>query len=171
MFFEETWLDIVARAAILSIIGVAWVTALIRMIGLRTLSKMTNFDFVVTIASGSLLAGAVQASEWTAFAQALLATGGLFGVQYLIARIRRHSQAFEDAIQNGPIILMYDGKVIDKALNVSRVAESDLFAKLREANVLELNQVRAVVLETTGDISVLHGDTLEDRIIEGIERP
>ena len=50
---------------------------------------------------------------------------------------------------------MYDGKVIDKALNVSRVAESDLF-KLREANVLELNQVRAVVLETTGDISVLH---------------
>ena len=66
---------------------------------------------------------------------------------------------------------MYDGKVIDKALNVSRVAESDLFAKLREANVLELNQVRAVVLETTGDISVLHGDTLEDRIIEGIERP
>lgn len=171
MFFEETWLDIVARAAILSIIGVAWVTALIRMIGLRTLSKMTNFDFVVTIASGSLLAGAVQASEWTAFAQALLATGGLFGVQYLIARIRRHSQTFEDAIQNGPIILMYDGKVIDKALNVSRVAESDLFAKLREANVLELNQVRAVVLETTGDISVLHGDTLEDRIIEGIERP
>ncbi|MFK4005030.1 DUF421 domain-containing protein [Qipengyuania sp. NPDC077563] len=171
MFFEETWLDIVARAAILSLIGVAWVTALIRLIGLRTLSKMTNFDFVVTIASGSLLAGAVQASEWTAFTQALLATGGLFGVQYLIARIRRNSEAFEEAIQNGPIMLMYNGQIVEGALDISRVAESDLFAKLREANVLQLSQVRAVVLETTGDISVLHGDTLEDRIIEGIDRP
>jgi len=171
MFFEETWLDIVARAAILSIIGVVWVTALIRLIGLRTLSKMTNFDFVVTIASGSLLAGAVQASEWTAFAQALLATAGLFGVQYVIARLRRNSQAFEEAIQNGPIMLMYDGQIIEGALETSRVAKSDLFAKLREANVLEVSKVRAVVLETTGDISVLHGDTLEDRIIDGIDRP
>tara|TARA_B100001179_G_scaffold14541_1_gene9333 strand:- start:1468 stop:1983 length:516 start_codon:yes stop_codon:yes gene_type:complete len=171
MFFEETWLDIVARAAVLSIIGVVWVTALIRLIGLRTLSKMTNFDFVVTIASGSLLAGAVQASEWTAFAQALLATAGLFGVQYVIARLRRNSQTFEEAVQNGPIMLMYDGQIIEGALETSRVAKSDLFAKLREANVLEVSKVRAVVLETTGDISVLHGDTLEDRIIDGIDRP
>ncbi|MDO6471263.1 YetF domain-containing protein [Maribacter sp. 1_MG-2023] len=31
-------------------------------------------------------------------------------------------------------------------------------AKLREANVLQLSQVKAVIFETTGDISVLHSD-------------
>ena len=171
MFVDNSWLDIVLRAGVLSLIGVFWVTGLIRLIGLRTLSKMTNFDFVVTVASGSLLAGAVQASEWTGFAQALLATAGLFFVQYLIARGRRASDAFEDAIQNGPIFLMYEGRIVEEGLATSRVAKSDLLAKLREANVLEMDKVRAVVLETTGDISVLHGDVLEDSIIDGIERP
>lgn len=171
MFFDDTLLDIAARAAILSAIGIAWVTMLIRIVGLRTLSKMTNFDFVVTIASGSLLAGAAQASEWGSFAQALLAIAALFFTQYLVAKGRRASDTFESAIQNGPIFLMYDGKIVEEGLKASRVAKSDLLAKLREANVLEFEKVRAVVLETTGDISVLHGDLLEDRIIDGIERP
>ncbi|EDL48425.1 DUF421 domain-containing protein [Erythrobacter sp. SD-21] len=171
MFFEETWLDIAARTLVLSLIGIAWVTLVIRLIGLRSLSKMTNFDFVVTIASGSLLAGAVQASEWTAFAQALGALAALFGLQLLIAKLRQQSESFEQAIQNGPIFLMWEGKFIDEALRTSRVAKDDVIAKLREANVLEMSKVRAVVLETTGDISVLHGDKLEDDIVDGIDRP
>ena len=171
MFFKETWLDLFARAVVLSAIGMIWVTAVIRVIGLRSLSKMTNFDFVVTVASGSLLAGAVQASEWPAFAQALLALAALFGLQYLVASLRQSSNAFEDAIQNGPIFLMYEGKFCDGALETSRVAKDDVIAKLREANVLRMDQVRAVVLETTGDISVLHGDCLEDALVDGIDRP
>lgn len=171
MFFEETWLDLLARAVVLSAIGMTWVTAVIRVIGLRSLSKMTNFDFVVTVASGSLLAGAVQASEWAAFAQALLALAALFGLQYLVANLRQSSKAFEEAIQNGPIFLMYEGKFCDEALETSRVAKDDVIAKLREANVLRMDQVRAVVLETTGDISVLHGDCLEDALVDGIDRP
>jgi uncharacterized membrane protein YcaP (DUF421 family) len=171
MFFDDTILDIVTRAVLLSAVGIAWVVALIRMVGLRTLSKMTNFDFVITLATGSLLAGAVQATGWTGFAQALLAMAALVFFQYLLAKGRRNSDRFEDAIQNGPIFLMYDGEFIDKALEVSRVAKSDVLAKLREANALELGKVRAVVLETTGDVSVLHGDRLDDSVVEGIERP
>ena len=171
MFFEETWLDIAARAVVLSLIGIVWVTLVIRMIGLRSLSKMTNFDFVVTVASGSLLAGAVQASEWPAFFQALAALAALFGLQFNIAKLRQQSESFEQAIQNGPIFLMWEGKFIDNALETSRVAKDDIIAKLREANVLDMGQVRAVVLETTGDISVLHGDHLDDDLVDGIDRP
>ena len=171
MFFEETWPDIATRAVVLSLIGIVWVTLVIRLIGLRSLSKMTNFDFVVTIASGSLLAGAVQASEWPAFVQALAALAALFVLQFIIAKLRQQSESFEQAIQNGPIFLMWEGKFIDDALETSRVARDDVIAKLREANVLDFGQVRAVVLETTGDISVLHGDHLDDELVDGIDRP
>ena len=140
-------------------------------LSLRSLSKMTNFDFVVTIASGSLLAGAVQASEWPAFVQALAALAALFVLQFLIAKMRQQSESFEQAIQNGPIFLMWEGKFIDNALETSRVARDDVIAKLREANVLDMGQVRVVVLETTGDISVLHGDHLDDDLVDGIDRP
>ena len=171
MFTDITWLDILLRAAALSAMGVIWVTLIIRVIGLRSLSKMTNFDFVVTVASGSLLAGAVQATAWTGFAQAMLAFAALFGCQFVIASLRQQSESFEDAIQNGPIFLMYEGEFCDSALETSRVAKDDVMAKLREANVLAMSEVRAVVLETTGDISVLHGEHLEDTLIDGIERP
>lgn len=61
---------------------------------------------------------------------------------------------------------MRDGEFDRAAMKKSRVAESDVWAKLREANALDLAQVRAVVLETTGDISVLHGDSLNPALLE-----
>tara|TARA_R110002072_G_scaffold22383_8_gene78104 strand:- start:5342 stop:5857 length:516 start_codon:yes stop_codon:yes gene_type:complete len=171
MFFDDIILDIASRALVLSTIGVAWVVVLIRIVGLRTLSKMTNFDFVITLATGSLLAGLVQSTAWTGFFQALLAMAALIFLQFLLARLRRSSDRIEAAIQNGPMFLMYDGEFIEEALEVSRVAKSDVLAKLRESNALEMGKVRAVVLETTGDVSVLHGDRLDERVVEGIERP
>ena len=57
---------------------------------------------------------------------------------------------------NTPILLMQDGQVFEENLKKCLVSKSDLMAKLREANVLQLSEVRAVVFETTGDISVLH---------------
>ena len=171
MFFEETGLDVATRVLVLSAIGIVWVTLVIRLIGLRSLSKMTNFDFLVTVASGSLLAGAVQATEWSAYLQALGALAALFGLQFLIAKARQSSETFEQAIQNGPIFLMWEGEFIQDALKTSRVAKDDVIAKLREANVLHMSKVRAVVLETTGDISVLHGDDLDNDLVDGIERP
>ena len=56
----------------------------------------------------------------------------------------------------------------------SHVTEDDLKAKLREANVLNLAEVRAVVFESTGDISVLHTNDankeLEDWLLTDVTR-
>ena len=71
-------------------------------------------------------------------------------------------------MQNQPALLMRDGVILHAALKATRVAENDLIAKLREANVLDLAQVRAVVLETTGDISVIHGVSCSDAILQGV---
>ena len=168
MFFDDTLLDLAARGLILSFIGLAWVTLMIRVVGLRSLSKMTNFDFVMTVALGSVLAAAVTADKWTVFGQCIFAMTGLFFVQWLVARVRKDSDAFERVIDNEPIFLMRDGKFCEDALKATRVAQSDVFAKLREANVLSLSEVRAVVLETTGDVSVLHGESLDDTIVRNV---
>ena len=170
MFFEETWLDVVARGAILSSLALVWIIVLIRVVGLRSLSKMTNFDFVMTVALGSLLAGAGQASEWTAFGQILAAIVALFVVQVIAALLRRSSGTAEAVMQNSPIFLMRDGVIDDAALARTRVARDDVIAKLREANVLHFDEVRAVVLEATGDVSVLHGKALDPRLIEDVEQ-
>jgi len=167
MFFDHVPLDILARALLLSAIALTWVVFVVRVIGLRTFSKMTAVDFVATVATGSLLAGACQATTWPEFAQPTLAISALLGAQFVIAKLRQASDGFEEVVQNEPVILMRDGVIFDAALRDTRVARADLIAKLREANALRFLDVRAVVLETTGDISVLHGDTLEQEILEG----
>ena len=59
-------------------------------------------------------------------------------------------------------------------LKHSRIEKSQLIAKLREANVLDFNQVEAVVLESTGDISVLHktkeGIELNKQLLDGVRK-
>jgi uncharacterized membrane protein YcaP (DUF421 family) len=170
MFLSIEPLDTVLRALALSAIGLFWVVLVVRVIGLRAFSKMTAFDFVVTVAIGSLLAGAAQATSWTGFLQPTGAIAVLLGVQYTVARLRRASDRFAAVFQNSPVLLMRDGQILYDALDATRVAKNDLVAKLREANVLDLSDVRAVVLETTGDISVLHGAQLDEFLLDGVRR-
>ena len=168
MFFENTLLDLVARGFALAAMGIFWVVVLIRLNGLRSLSKMTNFDFIMTIALGSLLATAAGADSWQVFGQSLAAQAALFFVQWGTAKLRRSSDTIETVMQNAPVFLMRDGQFCEDALDTTRVAKSDVIAKLREANALDLDKVHAVVLETTGDVSVLHGDRLDERLIENV---
>ena len=170
MFFENTLLDLVARGFALAAMGIFWVVVLIRLNGLRSLSKMTNFDFVMTIALGSLLATAAGADSWQVFGQSLAAQAALFFVQWGTAKLRRSSDTIETVMQNAPVFLMRDGQFCEDALDTTRVSKSDLIAKLREANALDLDKVHAVVLETTGDVSVLHGDRLDERLIENVTK-
>jgi len=169
MFVSNPNFDLVLRGVILTVIGLFWVVILVRTNGLRSFSKMTNFDFVMTVAVGSLLAGAGQATEWSAFMQILIAMAALFIAQYVTARLRKSSCALENLMQNKQILLMRDGQIIETALTETRVAKSDLIAKLREANVLDFSEVRAVILETTGDISVLHGDQCAEALLQGVQ--
>ena len=171
IFPADPTIDSILRGALLASAALVYVVLLVRLVGLRSFSKMTSFDFVMTVAMGSLLAGSAQANDWNAVWQAFAAMTGLFIVQYLISRARKSSDAIESAIQNEPILLMRDGQFIPDALDRTRVARSDLIAKLREANVMSLSEVRAVVLETTGDVSVLHGKTLDDELLQGVRNP
>ena len=170
MFIAEPLLDVLLRGLVLTSLAMLWVVMLVRVNGLRSFSKMTNIDFVMTVAVGSLLAGTSQSTNWSTFAQAFSAMAALFLVQYIAARLRKASSSFDTLVQNSPVVLMRDGVIIDAALASTRVAKDDLIAKLREANVLDLSQVRAVILETTGDVSVLHGDVCSEELLQGTKR-
>nr|WP_269816333.1 YetF domain-containing protein [Allopontixanthobacter sediminis] len=128
---------------------------------------MTSFDFVVTLATGSLLAAAATTTDWSALVQALSAIGGLLVAQLVLARLRRRSRRFQLLIENDPIMLMYDGKILQEALRRTRVAESDILYKLRSADIKDFTDVRCMVLESTGDISILSGET---RVSEEVMR-
>ena len=170
MFADDTTLNSLLAGAVLAALALVWVVLLVRIVGLRSFSKMTSFDFVMTIAMGSLVGSAARSTTWTDYLQAVAAMASLFLVQWVTANLRNSSRWASRVIQNQPVLLMRDGKVLEEALRATRVSRDSLFEKLRGANVLDMAKVRAVVLETTGDVSVLHGDHLEETILHGTAR-
>lgn len=158
------------RGLVLTAIAVLWTVLLVRMVGLRAFSKMTASDFVATVATGSLIAQAGTRSQWGEFLQALAAIVGVFMVQWLLAKARQKSNRLEHVLTNEPVLLMDRGEFLDNAMAQTRVTRINLMEKLRSAGVTNISDVRAVVLETTGDISVIQGDRVDDALLKGVRR-
>jgi len=161
-------LDLACRSLLLGPLALLWVAMVVRVIGLRSFSKMASFDFVATVATGSLLANAATATNWESYLQSSVAVTSILGTQALITALRRKCGRVTEILENTPIVLMRHGIYNEAALSATRVTKSDVRAKLREANALQTNEIEAVVLETTGDISVLHGRPPDDELFIGV---
>jgi uncharacterized membrane protein YcaP (DUF421 family) len=172
----EKWFEASASslfAIILSCIGIyAAVILFTRIFGKRSFSKMSSFDFAMTVAVGSIIATTIL-SKSVSLMQGIVGLFVIYALQLIAAFFRRYDR-FQNLIDNTPLLLMDGQHILTENLKKARVTESDLRAKLRETNVLELKEIRAVIFETTGDISVLHttdGDKqIEDYILKGVAK-
>lgn len=156
----EKWINISFTSALgIFISTIAIYIAVIlftRIFGKRSFSKMSSFDFAMTVAVGSLIASTILSSS-VSLLEGILGLFLVYLFQLMAAFLRRY-KIFTQIIDNTPLLLMDGPKILHENLKKARVTEGDLRAKLREANVLEMSQIQAVIFETTGDIAVLHSD-------------
>ncbi|WP_370236714.1 MULTISPECIES: DUF421 domain-containing protein [Henriciella] len=154
-WIETSW-SALGMVLISALAVYAWIIVLTRISGLRSFSKMSGFDFALTVATGSV-AGAIFIAKDPPLMQGLFALLVLFSMQMAVAAIRRRSAMVEKLVDNRPRLIMWQGEMIDTQMRRAKITRADLIAKLREANVTSPGQIHAVVAETTGDVSVLHG--------------
>lgn len=157
---------------VLSALGIYVVVILLtRIFRKRSFSKMSSFDFAVTIAIGSIIASTLLSSS-VSFIEGVVGLLSVYFLQAFVAFIRRFSPV-KSVVDNAPLLLMNGQDILWDNLKKAHVTEGDLKAKLREANVIELEEIRAVVFEATGDIAVLHASNsdkeLEPWLLEGVE--
>ena len=156
---------------LLTVVAIFSIVILVtRMSGLRSFAKISSFDFASTIAIGSIIATIILNPDQSILKGAI-ALGGILLFQTIFTFLVRKVPAFEKLVTNKPLLIMRDGKILEDNLHSANLSEEDLIAKLREANVIDFNEVKAVVLESTGDVSVLHGSNdkqLMDRILKGV---
>ena len=142
------------------------VIVLSRLAGLRSLAKMSTFDFAATVAVGSTVASVALGSA--PLVSGLLALALLFGLQYLVASLRRR-RVLRGAVDNPPILVMAGPRLLESNLQHARISRNELWAQLRLAGVHSREQVQAVIVEPTGEVSVLRaGDPFDDELMEGV---
>ncbi len=169
MFLKEwitTDLSSLLGVAISAVFVYAGIIAYCRLTGLRSFSKMSSSDFAMTVAVGSLFATTIATPDPTLIL-GLFALAMLFCGQWLIAMIRKHSEKATVLFDNKPLLLMRGEEMIEENMDRSNVTRSDILGKLREANVQNFGQVRAVIFEATGDISVLHATDESESELDG----
>lgn len=124
-----------------------------RVAGLRSFAQMTNFDMAATVAFGSMVA-TTAVSTTVSLLQGAIGLVVLFVTQALIAQVRTRRLGM-DGVDSRPRLLMSGTQILSDSLSRAQMTRDDLRAKLRLAGVTRYEQVAAVVLESTGEVSVL----------------
>ena len=169
-YFGTTWEALFAIAISTFVLFIS-IIILVRISGKRSFSKMSSFDFASTIAIGSIIASGILLKDITLI-KTLVALICIFALQSLVAYLMRYTP-FQKLVDNQPLLLMDGSIILHENLKKAHVTERDLRAKLREANVKQIAHVKAVVLERTGDLSVLHSENTEaidQWLLEDVEK-
>ncbi len=168
MFFHD-WAGL-GRVLVVGFCAYVGLVGMLRVSGKRTLAKMNAFDFVVTVALGSILA-TVLLSKDVALAEGLLALVWLIGLQWGVAWLAVRSSPWCHLIKSEPRLLALRGELNPGALRDERVTPAAVLAAVRSAGHASLGEAEAVVLETDGSLSVIgsNPNRLKASALSGLE--
>jgi uncharacterized membrane protein YcaP (DUF421 family) len=142
--------DLVIR----TVVVFGFVYLLTRTLGRRELSSLEPFDVILLVVIGDLVQqGVTQSDNSVTGAVVVLSTLGLLTVMLSFANFRL--PALRPTLEGEPLILVEDGRVIERNMRRERLTMEDLTASAREQQVESLDDVRWAVLETSGQISVI----------------
>ncbi|GEL23704.1 hypothetical protein PSU4_26580 [Pseudonocardia sulfidoxydans NBRC 16205] len=157
-----------ALAVVLATIGICLtLLLLVRMSGARSLTTMSGADVACVIALGAVV-GRTTLLATPTLASGVIALVVLFGLQRLLAGAERRPR-WARLLSRPPLVLMSGGEIDESALRRARLSHDDLRQRLRLAGVTHRNQVGLVVLERTGQISVLRGGAPEDWLVADVD--
>jgi uncharacterized membrane protein YcaP (DUF421 family) len=143
-------MDIVLR----SVAVFFFILLITRAVGRRELSSLEPFDLILLIVIGDLVQQAVTQSDYSVTGAFLsVATFALLtvAVSYLGWRFG----ILRPLLEGEPVIVVQDGKPIDRNLRRNRITLEELAASARQQNLPSLDDVEWAVLETSGQITFI----------------
>ncbi|WP_084217793.1 DUF421 domain-containing protein [Salinicoccus roseus] len=170
MIFND--FEVIIRTVLVGIMAYLSLVVILRVSGKRTLTKMNAFDFIVTIALGSILASIITSKDIT-IAQGLTAFLVLVIMQYIFTKLSVKSRAFSSMIKSQPALLYYNEEFLTQNMKKERVLEIEVRQAARSSGKDDMSEVMAVVLETDGSISVISNQSDEpslDRLFKEVKK-
>ena len=144
-------MDIVVRAAI----AFAFVLLLTRIVGRRELSSLQPFDLILLVMIGDLVQQGITQNDFSV--TGLVLVGGTVALMtVLVAWTDFRFPFVRPAVAGRPIIVVEDGKPLEKNLRRNRLTAEEVAAEARqEQGLASLDQVQWAILESNGRISFI----------------
>ena len=138
------------RAIILYII----VLIVMRLMGKREIGQMQPFELAISILIADL-ASVPMTEPGIPITNGIVPILGLLVMHLTISVINLKSTTARKIICGKPAILVYRGKINEKALKKERFTVNELQERIRAANVINLSDVEYAILETSGQVTVI----------------
>lgn len=125
-----------------------------RILGKQQISQLTFYDYINGITFGSIAATLATDVEQKTLQHLI----GLFlfaCLTYLMSYISLKSRPLRKILEGEPVILIHNGKILEKNLAKSRYNLDNLTSELRQQGVFNIEDVEFAVLETNGILSIL----------------
>lgn len=125
-----------------------------KLIGRKQVSELSLFDYVIGISIGNF------AAEMTINMDAPYIHGIIavivFGVSaYLVSLLSMKSIHLRRWIIGTPILMIQNGKILEKNMKKVMIDVNDLLEQCRAAGYFDLNEIEAAIMEANGKISIL----------------
>jgi uncharacterized membrane protein YcaP (DUF421 family) len=143
-------MDIVLRAAVIFL----FIFLLMRVLGRRELSSMEPFDLIVIVVIGDLVQQGVTQNDFSVTG-AVLAVGTIALLTVFASYLSFRFRPLRKALDGTPIVLLEDGKPIERNLRRERITIEELAAQARLQKIDSLEKVQWAVLETSGAVSFI----------------
>ena len=129
----------------------------IRLFGKKELAQLSVIDLVFILLISNAVQNAMVGNDNT-LQGGIVAALGLFLVNYVLKYLTYKFPSIGRAVQGHALLLIYEGKVIDKNLKDSMLTLEELEEAVREHGVENCSKVNLAVLEVDGNISVISDD-------------
>ena len=141
-------------AVIRTVILYVFVILAIRLMGKRQISDMQPSELVVTMMISDIASLPMQNT-----AQPLLSgvvpVLVLVSLELTVSAVMLKSRLFRKLISGSPVVVIEDGRLLQRQLKRLRLTTDELCAQLRQQNVFSLQDVQYCIVETNGVLSVL----------------
>ncbi|MEM7728377.1 MAG: YetF domain-containing protein [Pseudomonadota bacterium] len=151
--FFDGWQSVYA-ALVSALIMYPVLIAAIRLNGKRSVSKMNNFDWIVTVAIGSIIASCIGFDSVTVL-DATLAIAVLLLMQRQLTGWMARSTAVESVIVASPTVLLLKGAFQHDAMRCERISEAEILSAIRQSGLSGPEDCYAVVMESNANMSVI----------------
>ena len=126
-----------------------------RLMGKRTLSQMTTFDFVLLLIISETTQQAMIGNDFS-IVNAILAILTLVMIDLGLSLLKQKFPSLDRWMDGVPLVIVEDGRCLKDRMERARVDETEILASARESHGLErMDQIKYAVLERSGGISVI----------------
>jgi uncharacterized membrane protein YcaP (DUF421 family) len=137
-----------------SIAVYVFIVAAIRLFGKKEFAQLSVVDLVFILLISNSVQNAMVGSD-SSLLGGLIAAFALFSTNFVFKKLEIIFPSITKAVEGEPIILVYQGKVVNAGLLKSGLSMDQLYAAIREHGINSLEDVDLSVFEVDGNISVI----------------